>query len=223
MDSITVNVEALPVELRLGYTGENIVGQVLFDYSAWAEEFGEGTLGLVVKRSQDPLPYPALLDAQGRVAAWTLTAVETHYKGWGEGQVTYIVDDAIKKSSVFTFFIRKSLGNGTDPPDAYGQWIEQLLDLSADTQANATAAAGSADEAESARILAEAARDKARAAQAVASQRAHAAEAAAADAWAAAGGYMSAEIEDEHLIITITNCDQLGFSLVDERLVITYG
>ena len=230
MRTILIDVCDMPANITIGYRRENEVKQVAFDYSKWAEDFGEGILTLHFRRAKDSIAYPVVLSTENHIAIWTISRTDTRDNGWGEAQLEYVVDPADKMSAVLAVFCHDSLPEGADPPDPYESWISTLISLGAETQINALAAKASAEAADQsakqAGDYAEAAsksEQNAETSASAAARSAHDAAASAADAWAAAGGYMVADVEDEHLIITITNCDQLGFSMVDERLVVTYG
>lgn len=221
----------------IGYVGEKQVEVIQFDFSEWVELYGEGILTMLLKRPGDENPYPVTLEQADGIASWTVTLADTEIKGLGEGQLHYYVGDGLKKSAVFPVHIERSLKAAVDPPDPYETWIDTLTELAVETQQNALDAEGSAANAtESAEIAEQIAADalhyaqaaeyaagEAREAELYAEQYASDAQASAADAWAASGGYMSVEEQDEHLIITITNCDTLTFLARDERLVVQYG
>ena len=84
MNVITINVgqggcNAAP--LLIGYAGEDSVDAVDFDFSAWAQEYGEGTIALELMRASDTAPYPAILTVDGTVARWTVSDVDTARRG----------------------------------------------------------------------------------------------------------------------------------------------
>jgi len=48
-------------QIYLGRVGENNVVTIQFDYSEWLEEFGAGTVALVLKRANDTEAFPVVI------------------------------------------------------------------------------------------------------------------------------------------------------------------
>ena len=113
----------------LGNVRENDATLLNFNYAEWIEQYGEGTLSLIVKRNGDTLAYPVVLATQDGVATWTVSNVDTAIEGTGEGQFLYHVDEVLKKSLVFEFLVLRSLDNGAEPPEPYESFLEQMTEL----------------------------------------------------------------------------------------------
>ena len=236
-----------PYTLKLGYLGENEVLQVAFDYGAWISKYGDGSLLLVVKRNGDSLGYPVLLEEQDeRTAVWTVKNTDVAKIGKGEAQLEYVVDEAIKKSSIFEFEVENSLADEGEAPEPYESFLDQVIEVSAqaleyknDAKKSASEASDYATEsAKQAGLSADSASEASGYAQNASSSASSASESAetagryADSAQASAeqaeqsvlmGGYINADIVDGHLIITYVNIDNLEFSLVDGRLMVNYG
>lgn len=180
--------------IPLGYVGENKIEAVVFDRSAWVDEYGPGTIELVHRRRQDTAPLPVLVDVSGGVVTWTITDADTAFRGAGECQLTYFGPDGqIKKSEIWQTLTQRSLTSSEDPPPPMQAWIEAVL------------AAGAASVI--AREISE------RCAQS-ASEDADRAEQAAAQS-----GYMFFYIENGDLMYQRTeNVDQVDFYLDDGDL-----
>lgn len=132
MRTFNMNVNCMPVEI-IGFGGENDVTEVICDFGAWAEEFGQGAISLAVRRPSDIDPHLAVLTVDGTAAHWMITDVETSYKGHGEAQWIYTVGEKVKKSAVFGFRVERSLNSDTvDLPEAYQTWFDDLVALGAD-------------------------------------------------------------------------------------------
>lgn len=116
------------LNLPLGRQGENEVTAVVFDFSAWATEFGSGTLSLSVQRHGDELPYAVTMTTSGTNATWTISDLDTAYKGTGEAQVKYTVGTKVKKSAVYKFTVNKSLGQNGEYPSPGQTWQEEIED-----------------------------------------------------------------------------------------------
>ena len=134
MKTFNMNVTNMPTN-TIGFGGENGVTEVVLDFSSWAEEFGQGAISLLVRRAMDADPYPAVLVTDGTTATWTITDVETSYKGHGEAQWIYTVGEQIKKSAVFGFNVDRSLNSPVaETPEAYETWVERMIELGADVE-----------------------------------------------------------------------------------------
>lgn len=125
-----INVDAYGImTLLLGRVGENNVTRIEFDYTPWAEEFGDGTLSLLHERAGDTEPYPVIITTENNVGTWLISNIDTAKFGIGKAQLIYIVDDQIKKSRVYNTTVAQSLTESSEtPPDPYESWIEQILE-----------------------------------------------------------------------------------------------
>lgn len=143
----TVKVENCKT-LFIGRRGENEVTEVVFDFSEWQTEFGNGVIDLFVKRNGDSAAYPVVLSVDGTVATWIVTDADTAVVGSGKIEFVYTVDQKVAKSAIFPFYVGEDIGQASsEPPDPYESWIETLTELGTETQANAQAAAQSASDA----------------------------------------------------------------------------
>lgn len=127
----TVNVvlgEDTRLNLILGQQLENAVTEVVFDFSAWQTTYGSGTLALSVQRPGDEMPYAVTLTTSGTDATWSVTNLDTAYKGVGHIQLTYTVGSAIKKSVVYKFTVYESLGANGEYPSPGQTWQEGIED-----------------------------------------------------------------------------------------------
>ena len=137
-----------PFGLGIGYVGENNVTEVAFDFSSWAEEYGEGSPVLRLKRSLDDAAYPVVLDVEEEhIAVWTITNTDLFYKGVGQGQLQYVVDEVVKKSAVFNVTVENSLESTEEVPDPYDDWMDDLIRLTGESETNAYNAGVSASNA----------------------------------------------------------------------------
>ena len=144
--------------LTIGKRGENLATEVRFDFSAWAEEFGEGRVELYARRCGDENAYPVTVTVDGTTAVWTLTATDTHVVGYGTAEYVWVAGETVVKSVVFGTFVEPDIGAPTDtPPEPYESWLDTLTELAADTQDNAERAETAQGKAEDAQEAAEAA------------------------------------------------------------------
>lgn len=181
MKTINVNVADTVSVLDLGRRGETGVTEVVFDLSAWLEEFGAGTAALYVRRPDDAAAYPVALTIEDGSAAWAVSNTDTNVKGYGAAELVLSSDGVVKKSAVWPIYVGCDIGQPTgSPPDPYESWLETLTALGAQAQEDAQAAADSAaDAASSASDAADSAEDAEESAQAAAASAEQAAAAAA--------------------------------------------
>lgn len=144
--------------VMIGYVGEGGVTQVVLDFSAWAEAYGDGVVTLGVQRSGDATWYPVVLNVDGTSAAWLVSKTDTDVEGMGVARFAYTVGGAEKRSAVWRFFVDRGLQSPEgDAPDPYESWVETLTELGAETLQNAQDAQQAAEDAEAAQTAAEAA------------------------------------------------------------------
>lgn len=165
MNDIVVKTDKFDINnknLVIGKQGENIARQIVFDFSAWHEKFGEGTLTLFVKRHGEDASYPVIPVIEQTTARWSISATDTAIYGSGSAELRYVVNNVVVKSETFPTFVYRSITETTAPaPDPYESWVETLVALGDKTRIyaeRAEAAASSAkDHAESAQAAAESA------------------------------------------------------------------
>lgn len=143
--NVKMNIDEVK-NLVIGYSGENSVESVTFDYSAWKTAYGDGVLSLHIKRPMDETAYPVVLSFDGTQATWTISATDTAQTGHGEGQWVYTVGNAVKMSKVFGLNIIRSLEVG-EAPDGWTEWLTVLEGLAQTTIENAQTASDKATEA----------------------------------------------------------------------------
>ena len=124
------------LNLILGRQGENDVTEVGFDFSSWNTLYGSGTLSLSVKRPGDIIPYAVTLTINGDYGVWTISDLDTAYKGVGEIQLTYTKNSIIKKSVVYKFTVYRSLGENGEYPSPGQTWQEEMEEEIADVKAD---------------------------------------------------------------------------------------
>ena len=124
------------LNLILGQQLENAVTAVVFDFSAWQTTYGSGTLALSVQRPGDEMPYAVTLSVSGTNATWSITDLDTAYKGTGEIQLTYTVGTAKKKSVIYKFTVYESLGANGEYPSPGQTWQEEMEEEIADVKSD---------------------------------------------------------------------------------------
>lgn len=147
---MSINVNRIPT-ITIGFSGENFVTEISFNYSQWASLYGEGTLTLEYKRYGDAVPYPVTLehDTENHTAKWIISDIDVAKAGVGEGQLIYIIAGAIiKKSAVFNIAVNRSIAEGATPPDPYQSWVDEIIEIADGVQENAELVAGYVNDAE---------------------------------------------------------------------------
>ena len=145
----TINITA-PIQKRtipLGLRGENEITQVVFDYSQWVTEFGNGVVTLLVRRSKDAYAYPVVVTTERESATWLVTATDTAFAGSGEAEFSYTVDGKIAKSVVFKTTVLPDIGEPSEtPPDPYETWLDTLTEIGTEAQQAAQDAEAARDD-----------------------------------------------------------------------------
>lgn len=129
MRTFEINLSCKKTEkIILGRQGENLVTDIIFDFSAWLEEFGEGTISLIHQRAHDAAPYPVLLDVIGTRALWHVRNSDTRDFGLGFCELQYIVGDQLAKSRTYDTQTARALGTASEtPPEPWEGWVEAVL------------------------------------------------------------------------------------------------
>lgn len=109
----------------LGRQGENAATEVIFDYRAWRDEYGEGEPSLIHKRSTDADPYPVDVSYGENYVVWTVSTADTEVIGDGECELVYTVDGTVVKSRQWATKVKRSLFKVQDPQDPWRDWLEK--------------------------------------------------------------------------------------------------
>ena len=135
---MTTTVIDLSVErsvmLNLGRVGENNITEFVFDYTNWAEEYGAGTLSLVLKRQGDEEGYPKSMTTENNQSTWVIDQTDVANEGIGEAQLTYTVDSEIKKSVIYLTKTCPSIEPVGPAPDPYQSWLDQMIEAKEDAE-----------------------------------------------------------------------------------------
>ena len=133
--------------INIGRQGENDITEIMFDYSGLVEEYGEGTLSCIVQRKKTDDPYPTILTAENHIATWNVSSVDTAYAGTGKIQLSYVVDEQIKKSIIYKIKVEPSiLPTSEDPPEPIKNYLDQIVEIGTQVHSDAERISGLADE-----------------------------------------------------------------------------
>ena len=128
MREIRIPLTTNKIKIPIGRVSENLVTQVVFDCGAWVKTYGQGNAELIHKRSGDSIGYRCLQTLQeDEILTWTVTNDDTGYKGLGQLQVRWYVDDALKQSAVYTTETLPSLTASEDEPAEVRSALDLLL------------------------------------------------------------------------------------------------
>lgn len=146
---IKINASASGI-LPLGHQGENLARAIAFPRAAgWAAEFGGGTYAMWHQRPGESTQYPAVLEMQGSVPVWVVSAADTAIPSdagqYGRAELRLVQGDVVVKSCIYSTMIAASLtGTEADPPEPAEDWTNRIVQAAADAAKSEAAAAKSA-------------------------------------------------------------------------------
>lgn len=130
---ITIDVSQCCNEpIIIGRQKENEVIQIQFDFSVWAEDYGEGNFTLTAMRSGETIPYDVVgleVDSEDHKAIWTVSDADNAINGYGEAQANYNKDSKVKESAIFATYSGRSLPTSGDPPSPLDDWMDDLREI----------------------------------------------------------------------------------------------
>lgn len=139
-------VDNLPAVLNCSIEGENNILQYVFDFSAWVEEYGEGTFFIKALRPTETEPYSVpSVTIQDNIAVWTVSNIDTAIDGIGAIELNYSSETFHKKSPIIKTYIKNALPTDGSVPSAYTDWLEQITELAESAEQSAKDAAESAE------------------------------------------------------------------------------
>lgn len=125
--------------IALGIQGEHRARKVSFsEAEIWKERFGEGKFELLHQRNGDVAPYPIILTVENNIPYWYVTDSDTAVAGVGKCELRYIVNDAVIKSCTFITDVIPSLGEGTEAPEPYKAWVDEVFQAAEEVKSATT-------------------------------------------------------------------------------------
>lgn len=102
--------------------------ELSFNYQPWIDQFGDGSIGWLIQRPNDPSAYPLTSTEEDGISTIKLTETETQFSGKGLLEVYYINDGETEKriSNTATFYIEPTLQNTGDVPSPWQSYIDQI-------------------------------------------------------------------------------------------------
>jgi hypothetical protein len=132
MDNKIYPVSALGrTTIPLGRQLDNGVRRLLFDVTAWLQEYPDATNQLIVMPPMGD-GYTAKIDMEGSMAAWTITGGDTAHAGHGTLQMVLMGKNGEKLHSANapTMIESSAAANaGSKPPNAAKPWFDQIMEL----------------------------------------------------------------------------------------------
>ena len=115
--------------LDLGFRGENLARQIIFDLTDWQTLYGEGVAGLNAQLPERSVSYPCLVTQDGNKLIWQITASDTSVAGKGKCELSYYVGEQLVKSLIFQTFVGESLADEAEVPEPYVAWVDQITEI----------------------------------------------------------------------------------------------
>ena len=120
---ISVN-DRIREPIEIGVQGENKAREIKFDYSAWAEAYGDGSVMVTVDRAG--AAYEAAnYEAADGICTWIPDSTDTAVDGFGMVELSYIADDVVAKTVVFKTITLPGIGEG-EAPEPYENILERI-------------------------------------------------------------------------------------------------
>lgn len=138
-----------PGTIDLGKQGENLSREIAFPEPAqWQEEFPGGAAQLLVRPNRGKT-YPVVLEEDGDLAVWQVTAADTARAGYGRCELRWSIEGQAVKSRTYMTFVAAGLSGGCGcGTDNWGAYLDQILQAGAsalDAAGRAEAAANRAE------------------------------------------------------------------------------
>lgn len=125
-----------PKKLKIGYLGENDATKIVFNFSCWAREYGDGYMTVLFKRSGDGYAYPVNVTQNGHIATWLVSNIDVAIVGAAMAQVEYRVDNILAKTMIFRVDVENSLDNSGETPEPYESILSQIVEEAHEVEVN---------------------------------------------------------------------------------------
>lgn len=98
------------------------------NYKAWLDEFGPGTVGWLIQRSQDASAYPLPSVEEDGISTITITETESQYAGRGLLEVFFVNTGSTDKriSRTLQFIVEPTLQNIGDVPEPWESYVDAV-------------------------------------------------------------------------------------------------
>lgn len=125
------------VRLDLGYQGENKARVIAIDMKAWLEEFPGAAVGLMLRRPDEDVFYPAALEMDDGIIEFEVTRADVAIAGEGEAQIILTNEDDVElRSRIVKTKISASMsGTEVEAPPPQATWVGEVLNAAAQAEA----------------------------------------------------------------------------------------
>lgn len=123
MRSVSIRLEDLcKITIPIGFAGENLRTTVRIDCMKMFQDYPDAIATLSVKPPEGK-PYPTVVTRDGDIVIWEVTSSDLASQGYGEIQLSFLVDDVVAKSFVGKTRVDKSILPTGQAPDPINDWI----------------------------------------------------------------------------------------------------
>lgn len=112
--------------LNLGHQGENNATIFRFPIKDWRVKYGDGEFSFYNKRTSDPDGYLCEVTSDDMYVYWSVSNIDTRYKGKGKCQLIYTVDGVVAKSDTYQTVVEEALSVTTEPPSPWDSWVDDI-------------------------------------------------------------------------------------------------
>lgn len=114
----------VPVLYRQGEYGNDFS----YDYNCWLKEFGPGSIGWLIQRSQDESAYPLPSTEENGISTIEITETESQYAGRAVFEVFFVNDGSTEKrvSKKLYFMVDSSLQNLGEVPEPWESYVDAV-------------------------------------------------------------------------------------------------
>lgn len=126
---INFNISNLPLEIFIGYTGENIFRSFAFDVTEWKNKYPEGVVSISFRRPDQTTGYPVVVNSSENPVIWTVTEAEVSVPGKGEIVLRLSKNEMIGKTYSIPTITKASPDFTGDPPDPFPDWLSDILEV----------------------------------------------------------------------------------------------
>lgn len=109
-------------KIQLGFVGENLYRQVWFMCDEIYAQFPHAAAALTVMPPKGQ-SYPAVLERVDNAVVWNITDSDLAYRGSGEIQLSFVVDEMVAKTYVGRFEIERSLSPQGEAPTGIDDFL----------------------------------------------------------------------------------------------------
>lgn len=109
-------------KIQLGFVGENLYRQVWFMCDEIYAQFPHAAAALTVMPPKGQ-SYPAVLERVDNAVVWNITDSDLAYRGRGEIQLSFVVDEMVAKTYVGRFEIERSLSPQGEAPTGIDDFL----------------------------------------------------------------------------------------------------